>query len=726
MRADKEDPRRVEAARRLLAEAPGEAIDRLAALSARLLGAAYAQVSIFTDEHVSLTPETARRPDVRPEIEATFNGTAIAHDSYLGAPIEVAGARVGVLCVHDDEPFEWTGHDQDLLQELASTVGAELERGALALDARSSAVRLDLGAAAANIGTFDWDVRTNELHWDERLIELFGYDVATFVPHYDSFSARMHADDKARVEGALAQAIDRCGDYRSDYRIVLPGGEVRWVAARGRVLCDEDGRPAKMLGAAFDATAARNSGERLGRVLETMSTAFLTLDLERRFTYVNGAAERILGRTRAQLVGRPSPPELEAAIASGDFHPAPDEWFEVRATPSDDGLAVSFFDVSGRVHAEREASAATGRLQILTAAGARLAGTLEVDELLSIIGDVVVNGFGDGAVIVLDGEIVHAVPSGRDAGVVGHLSGRVPTPAAGESTWGGRPALTLPLISRGRTLGAIVVLDPVRSKLDRRVLVEIAARAGVALDNAVLYGAERRLALTLQHSLLPADLPTLPGIELAARYLPGTGGRDVGGDFYIAHKLEDGRLLLVIGDVMGHGAQAAARMGQLRAVVAAYAYDGDPPDRVLAHLSIRATALLDLPMATVLVSVYDPERRQLTFSLAGHLPPLIGGEFVEARPGPPLGTETADYERFVVEVPPGESVVYFTDGLIEDRVQPIDVGMQSLRSAVAELPPDALADQLLQALGRVDGAEDDIALLIMRHLPPAPPSANSR
>ena len=173
----------------------------------------------------------------------------------------------------------------------------------------------------------------------------------------------------------------------------------------------------------------------------------------------------------------------------------------------------------------------------------------------------------------------------------------------------------------------------------------------------------------------------MPGIELATRYLPGTGGRDVGGDFYIAHPLEDGRVLLVIGDVMGHGAQAAARMGQLRAVLAAYAYDGDPPDRVLAHLSVRAPTLLDLPMATVLAALYDPVTRQLTFSLAGHLPPLIvprDGEpyFADARPGPPLGAGAREYTRHVATIPPHATLVFYTDGLIEERTLAIDVGME--------------------------------------------------
>lgn len=776
------DPARIEAARRLLAEAPGEAIDRLAALSARLLGAAHAEVSLFTDQQVSLTPPTPKRPSAAALAAATFAdrtpelGDGIA--AYLGTPIEAAGHRVGVLCVYDGQEFAWTEHDRDVLRELATAVAAELERGSLAAELEDSTARLDLGFAAADIGSFDWDLTTDELHFDARLLELFGYTPATWQPHIRSFSVRLHPEDRGRTEAAINKAIESCGDYEADYRVVHADGTIRWVAARGRVLCGVDGKPARMLGAAYDTTAVHSGAERLGRVLETMSTAFLTLDLNWRFTYVNGAAERMLGHSREDLVGQELWvlfPELRnseaetrfrAALETSEeagfehYHPPLDVWFDVRAIPSGDGLSVYFHDITDRVRAEQDAArlageredalaasgAATGRLQILSGASARLAGTLEAEEILTILSDVVLNGFGDSVVIALkdrlirdlEGKetssagpgfrIVHTVNvdevlRGRflPAGALAAAAVQEQPASTFDASLGDRIALTLPLVSRGRMLGALLVLDPPQTALDRRVLIELAARAGVALDNAILYGSERRLALTLQRSLLPAGLPERDGIALAARYLPGTGGRDVGGDFYIAHPLEDDRLLLVIGDVMGHGAQAAARMGQLRSVLAAYAYDGDPPDRVLAHLSVRAPALLDLPMATVLAAVYDPGDRRLTFSLAGHLPPLIVAPgqdpyFVAALPGPPLGTQVGDYERHVTTLPSDATLVFYTDGLIEERDRAIDVGMERLRQALVgvDLGPDAVADHLLTALDREHGGEDDIALLVMR------------
>ena len=220
------------------------------------------------------------------------------------------------------------------------------------------------------------------------------------------------------------------------------------MAARGRVLCDEQGQPTRMLGAAYDTTLVHDGAEHLGRVLETMSTAFLTLDRGWRFAYMNGAAERILGRTRAELVGRVIWDEFPEAVGTESdtnyraamdsnraasfqqYFPPLETWFDVRATPTGDGISVYFHDITDRVRAEQDGDAATGRLQILSAASARLAGTLEIDELLEIISDVILNGFGDGVVLALaesirreDGTgegfaIAHVVPSARDASVV--------------------------------------------------------------------------------------------------------------------------------------------------------------------------------------------------------------------------------------------------------------------------------------------------------------------
>jgi GAF domain-containing protein len=217
VRAGVDDPRRIEAARRLLAEAPGEALDRLAALSARLLGAAHAQIAIRTDELVLMTPLRRPRPDAL--MERTIAGgepLVIAEPAFLGVPIEAAGALVGVLCVYDEQPYAWTEHDVDVLSELATTVAAELERGALAAELESSTVRLDLGFAAADIGSFDWDLVTNALHWDDRLNELFGYTRESFSDHIDAFRERVHPDDLPRVEAAIAQAVERCGEYEAE------------------------------------------------------------------------------------------------------------------------------------------------------------------------------------------------------------------------------------------------------------------------------------------------------------------------------------------------------------------------------------------------------------------------------------------------------------------------------------------------------------------------------
>jgi len=255
------------------------------------------------------------------------------------------------------------------------------------------------------------------------------------------------------------------------------------------------------------------------------------------------------------------------------------------------------------------------------------------------------------------------------------------------------------------------------------MLADLASRAAVALDNALLYRAERRTGLTLQRSLLPGDVPQLPGIEVAVRYRAGATGAFVGGDWYQGVVVGED-LVLCMGDVMGHGMRSAARMGQLRAIVATLALEGHGPGALLARLADSVDVLLDLELATLLVAVYSPSRRTLTVASAGHPPPLLATldaepAYLDVVPGPPIGSLPGEYEELVVDVPPGSTAVLYTDGLVERRGEALDVGLEALRQALRELrlPPEAVADHVLATLGRSEGGDDDVALLVLSHLP---------
>jgi serine phosphatase RsbU (regulator of sigma subunit) len=283
------------------------------------------------------------------------------------------------------------------------------------------------------------------------------------------------------------------------------------------------------------------------------------------------------------------------------------------------------------------------------------------------------------------------------------------------------PSLTLPLASRGRRLAALTVVAPPSGTVDRVLLADLAGRAAVALDNALLYGDERRTGLTLQRSLLPREVPQLPGIDVAVRYLPGATGAHVGGDWYQGIPVDD-CLVLAIGDVMGHGMQSAARMGQLRAIVATLALEGHGPGALLSRLAESVDELLDLELATLLVARYDPAARTLSMASAGH-PPVLHAPmdrvpyYVDVVPGPPLGTFVGAYDEIVVPISARDTVVLFTDGLVETRSADLDTGLERLRQALVELrlPPEAVADHVLRTMGVTRGGADDVALLVLSH-----------
>ncbi len=813
---------RLEAAHRLLTAGRGSSsrLDRLCALAARLVGARAAQVSLLTHVQTvvggaglgpgavggespladSLCTATASggrplaiddaRGDARyrhlPPVRSGLVG------AYLGVPLRSAdGAVVGALCAHDQDPRTWCDGDVELLEELAASVVTELELAALRRSVEGDHVRWGLAVDAAGLGTFDWDLVSGRLVWDERLLELFGYDVTDFEESIEAFNTRVHPDDLPRVSEAVERCITTCGEYEAHYRVIRPDGDIRWVHARGRALGGPGGGAVRLLGTAYDTTGEHNAASRVSRVLEAMPAGFYSLDREWRFTHVNAEAERLLGRSREELLGRVLWEEwpaavnsvfeesYRAAVASGEpvsfdaYYPPPlDGWYELRAWPSPDGLAVYFLEVTERRRVQERAEESAQRLALLARVSAELAGTLDAAVAISRIPRLVVPALADFCIItVLDADgrprdvgAWHADPAMRPVldryaelrldtapassplirtlhtGVavreelppLAEMMGR---PEAGEllQLLAPRAVAVLPLRGRGRMLGLLTLYSRTRSfgrEDDLATAQDVADRSGLALDNARLYRAQQQLAEGLQRSLL-TEPPEPDHAEIAVRYVPAAEAARVGGDWYDAFLQPGGATMLVIGDVVGHDTAAAAAMGQLRSLLRGIAtYSDAPPAEVLRGLDASMTTLQVHALATAAVARFEQTPDELErgvtrmrWANAGHLPPLVvnpDGSVAELASWSGdllLGVDPATQRReSVVTLDRGSTVLLYTDGLIERRDADLDLGMVRLRDTIAELadrPLQEMLDRLLERL--VDGRpDDDVALVAVR------------
>jgi serine phosphatase RsbU (regulator of sigma subunit) len=271
------------------------------------------------------------------------------------------------------------------------------------------------------------------------------------------------------------------------------------------------------------------------------------------------------------------------------------------------------------------------------------------------------------------------------------------------------------------TIGAAVLT--LRLIQRRRRTEQLADRLEqVATENSRLYAEQRGIAQTLQHAMLPADLPQLRGLQASARYEAGVEGVDIGGDWYDAMAVDDKRLLLVVGDVSGRGLQAATTMAALRYAIHAYAAQGDKPGMILTKLNKLVSVKSSGQLATVLCVLVDLDARELTITSAGHLPPLLisdgRSEFVSTDVGLPIGVDRhAAYTSTTVGVAPGATLLAFTDGLVERRGESIDVGLGRLRDHATS--NHATLDELLTRVVsnlRQDGSDDDTAIAGIRWL----------
>jgi serine phosphatase RsbU (regulator of sigma subunit)/anti-sigma regulatory factor (Ser/Thr protein kinase) len=315
-------------------------------------------------------------------------------------------------------------------------------------------------------------------------------------------------------------------------------------------------------------------------------------------------------------------------------------------------------------------------------------------------------------------------------GSFGELQDAFPQLSAGDVA-GHASFFFVPLVAGRRANGLLTAswaAPRVLSADDRRFVLSLAGQAAQALDRASHFEAEQTIAATLQRSFLPTTLPRIEGVQLAARYLPGTADLNVGGDWFDAIPLGDGRLGLVVGDVVGKGVQAAATMAQLRNALRAFTLDRTKPSSTIGRLGRLAEEVLDTAFATVVYAVVDPHGPLCRYTSAGHPPPLVAHadgrvELLEGGRGVPLGTgSTAPYTQDVIELAAGSVLILYTDGLVERRGQSIDVGLELLRATALDGPrnPELLLEHILGRMVGTAERDDDIALLAARVFTVAP------
>jgi putative methionine-R-sulfoxide reductase with GAF domain len=289
---------------------------------------------------------------------------------------------------------------------------------------------------------------------------------------------------------------------------------------------------------------------------------------------------------------------------------------------------------------------------------------------------------------------------------------------------GVKSLLGVPIVAGGELVGVLHVgsLTPRRFTDDDRQLLQMVADRAATAGQIRAHRIEQAAAAALQRSLLPTQLPDIDGIDMAARFVPGHEF-GVGGDWYDVFSLPSGWLGVVVGDVSGHGLQAAVVMGRIRSALRAYALICDDPAEALTLLDRKVRHFEAAKLATVLYAMISADRGTVHVSLAGHLRPVL------ARPGaatglaeipvdPPLGVEKPQRARrtTALDFPAGTVLVGYTDGLVERREQVIDEGLARLVATVVPGPADEVCATVMSRMG-AESPIDDMAVLAVRRRP---------
>ena len=550
------------------------------------------------------------------------------------------------------------------------------DQGAGASDARAPSAFEDPILAPNRIGRFEWDLDRRRLHLDESALSVYGLSADTYDGRAATVRALLPEDERRRVDSVLDKAVRSGVESYGLYFRVRRHGALRWVHAHGVLERDAEGRARRIRGVVRDATD------------ELQASAPAPVDRQGDGKLATVVQHTITALARAHTV-------QDVIEVLRDNHDV-----ERLGTAS---MALGL--VEG------------GRLRIVAASPSdRLVPGTEVTRLEESY------------------PTNDAVRTGRPLFIESPEGFRRSYPHLWESFGAYRltAAAYLPLIAQAHPIGVLGLHyhdKEVFTDEERSLLLALASSVAQSLQRAMFYDEARDLAQKLQQAMLPHSIPHVPHADVAVRYRSASVAREIGGDWYDLIPLPQGRFGAVIGDVQGHDTHAAAVMGQLRIVLRAYAAEGHTPATVMSRASAFLHELDTERFATCVYAEVDSESGVLQVVRAGHPPPLVRAtdgtcRQIDVAGGLPLGHSQEfglhEYEATTVQLGPGQTLLLYTDGLVEPPGVGLDEGVAALAARVRSGPDDLeqLADLLCGEVdNRIGEGEDDLALLLLRRLP---------
>ncbi|MFD7970425.1 SpoIIE family protein phosphatase [Streptomyces clavifer] len=530
----------------------------------------------------------------------------------------------------------------------------------------------DLSLALNRMGSFDWDLDSGRMHMDQPALDVFDLRPDEYDDRPASLAPRVPAEEAIRLDGMVSQALKSGrSNYGAYFRRTRRDGSLRWTHTQGFIRRDGTGRPRRIIGIVRDATQELAD-----------STARRSVDEERR------RRTSLVEGTTAALAHARTVKDVTDVLKNS----------QGLANLGATSLVMGLLE-SGRIHLVADGPEGA------YVPGTRYTRTDEPYPMSEVIRTLT----------------PRFIESSED------FATSYPILWPHISHLGITAAAYLPLIAQARPIGALGLLYGNKAGFtgdERNLLVALGSSIAQSLQRAMLYEQEHDLAEGLQQAMLPRRIPDVPGAQVAVRYRSARLGRDIGGDWYDIIPLPGGRVGAVIGDVQGHDTHAAAVMGQLRIVLRAYAAEGHSPATVMARASVFLHELDTDRFATCSYAEADLTTGVVQLVRAGHMDPLVRDvdgscRKLPAEGGLPLGLSAEfgqlDYPVSAVELDPGQTLVLYTDGLVELPGVDLDEGMRLLTSMVRDGPQDLqrLADRLCEVVDE-RGGEDDVAVLLLR------------